>query len=246
MVGVGEAALYGPIKRFLEARGYDVKGEVCGCDVVARRRLDDQGDDPGSEPPVIVELKLRFTLALLLQGIDRLAISQRVYVAVPRPARNARGLSPEAPAIRRLCRRIGLGLIIVGPDSVAVVEEPEPYRPRAARQRTHRLLAEFDRRAGDPNIGGSNRRPLVTAYRQDALRLVRVLAETGPTPLAELRAASGVATAARILQRNVYGWFVRVGRGVYGLSASGHEALRTFADAAAALAVPALPRREAA
>ena len=100
--------------------------------------------------------------------------------------------------------------------------------------------------AGDPNIGGSRSRPLVTAYRQDALRLVRVLAETGPMPLAELRAASGIATAARILQRNVYGWFVRVGRGVYGLSARGHEALRVFADAVAALAEPAVPQREAA
>jgi hypothetical protein len=237
----GEVELYAPVKRFLEARGYEVKGEVCGCDLVARH-IDDRGD----EPPVIVELKLRFTLALVLQGIDRLAISQRVYVAVPRPARSTRGLSPEAPAIRRLCRRVGLGLIVVGRDSVAVVEEPEPYRPRTARRRVHRLLAEFDRRAGDPNVGGSRSRPLVTAYRQDALRLVRVLAETGPMKLAELRAASGVATAARILQRNVYGWFVRVRRGVYGLSSGGHEALRVFADAVAALAEPAAPRREAA
>ena len=237
----GEVALYGPVKHFLEARGYEVKGEVCGCDLVARHV-----DDCGDEPPVIVELKLRFTLALLLQGIDRLAISERVYVAVPRPARSARGLSPEAPAIRRLCRRVGLGLIIVGRDSVAVVEEPAPYRPRAARHRTHRLLAEFGRRAGDPNTGGSSRRPLITAYRQDALRLVRVLAETGPTPLTELRAASGVASAARILQRNVYGWFIRVRRGVYDLAAGGHEALQRFADAMMALSVSTLPERVAA
>jgi hypothetical protein len=242
---IGEAALYAPIKRFLEARGYEVKGEVCGCDLVARR-IRQQGDDRGDEKPVIVELKRRFTLALLLQGIDRLAISERVYVAVPRPARSARGLSPEAPAIRRLCRRVGLGLIVVGRDSVAVVEEPTPYRPCAARHRAHRLLTEFDRRAGDPNVGGSRSRPLVTAYRQDALRLIRTLAETGPMPLAELRAASGVANAARIVQRNVYGWFVRIGRGVYGLSADGSEALRTFADAVRALAGPAVPQREAA
>src|SRR5918998_687165 len=130
MTEVGEVSLYGPIKRFLEARGYTVKGEVCGCDLVALR---------DGEPPVIVELKLRFTLALLLQGVDRLAISEHVYVAVPRPARNACGLSPEAPAIRRLCRRIGLGLIVVGRDGVGVVEEPAPYRPRAARGRAHRL-----------------------------------------------------------------------------------------------------------
>src|SRR5215213_8032322 len=99
MEGVGETALYAPVKRFLEARGYQVKGEVCGCDLFARRRVDDQGDDRIDEPPVIVELKLRFTLALLLQGIDRLAVSERVYLAVPRPPRRARGLSPEAPRV---------------------------------------------------------------------------------------------------------------------------------------------------
>src|SRR5436190_20638139 len=96
---LGEAELYAPVKCFLEARGYEVKGEVCGCDLVARH-INDRSD----EKPVIVELKRRFTLALLLQGIDRLAISERVYLAVPRPVRKARGLSPEAPAIRRLCR----------------------------------------------------------------------------------------------------------------------------------------------
>jgi hypothetical protein len=240
----GEAALYGPVKRFLEARGYAVKSEVCGCDIVARH-IDDSGD----EPPLVVELKLRFTLTLLLQGIDRLAISERVYVAVPCPARKARGLSPEAPAVRRLCRRVGLGLRVVGRDgggdSVAVVEEPVPYRPRRAQRRAHRLLAEFDRRAGDPNVGGSSRRPLVTAYRQDALRLVRVLAGTGPIRLAELRAASGVVNAARIAQRNVYGWFAREKRGVYGLSPAGGKALAVFAEAAA-LAASALPERTAA
>jgi hypothetical protein len=241
MAGFDETALYGPVKRFLEARGYEVKGEVCGCDLVARHP-----DDGGDEKPVIVELKLRFTLALLLQGIDRLAISERVYVAVPRPARGARGLSPETPAIRRLCRRVGVGLIVVGRDSVAGIEEPVPYRPRAAPRRALRLLAEFERRVGDPNVGGSRRRQLVTAYRQDALRLVRVLAETGPIRLTELRAASGVATTAGILRRNVYGWFVRVGRGVYGLSAGGYEALRIFADALAALGGPVLPERSAA
>jgi len=54
---LGEVELYAPVKRFLEARGYEVKGEVCGCDLVARH-IDDRGD----EPPVIVELKLRFQL----------------------------------------------------------------------------------------------------------------------------------------------------------------------------------------
>src|SRR5713101_7231299 len=178
---VSEASLYAPVKRFLERLGYEVKGEVRGCDLVARR---------GDEPPVIVELKLRFNLALVLQGIDRLALSERVYVAVPRQlssrARRFRGVGPEAPPVRRLCRRLGLGLIVVGRDTVAVVEEPVPYRPRPARTRAARLIAEFDRRQGDLNVGGRNRAPIVTAYRQDALRVGCALAATGPMRLAEL------------------------------------------------------------
>jgi hypothetical protein len=226
---VSEAALYLPVKRFLESLGYEVKGEVRGCDLVARR---------GDEPVVIVELKRRFTLALVLQGIDRLAMSERVYVAVPRPPRRGfRGVVPEAPAVRRLCRRLGLGLIVVGRSSVAVVEEPLPYKPRPARERAARLLAEFDRRLGDPNIGGRVRTPIVTAYRQDALRIAQALAAAGPLRLADLRLATGIADAAAILQRNVYGWFVRTCRGTYALSEPGQRALGQFAEAVAALAL---------
>jgi len=58
-----------------------VKAEVGGCDVLAVR---------GDEAPVIVELKRRFTMELLLQGVDRLAVSDLVYLATERPGRNAR------------------------------------------------------------------------------------------------------------------------------------------------------------
>ena len=44
-----EADLYPPVKAFLEAQGYDVKGEVGAADLVALR---------GDEDPIIVELKL--------------------------------------------------------------------------------------------------------------------------------------------------------------------------------------------
>jgi hypothetical protein len=225
---LGEAALYGPVKRFFERSGFVVKGEVNGCDLVARR---------GDEPPVIVELKLRFTLGLVLQGIDRLAISERVYLAVPRPPRTARGLSPEAPRVRRLCRRLGLGLLLVGRRSgtIAIIEEPVPYRPRRAAVRAARLIDEFARRSGDGNIGGRNRTPIVTAYREDALRCAVVLA-AGPLPLKALRAATGVADAGPILQRDVYGWFARLGRGTYALSERGRAALTQFAETVTALA----------
>ncbi|HEX9534185.1 MAG TPA: DUF2161 family putative PD-(D/E)XK-type phosphodiesterase [Stellaceae bacterium] len=225
-----EAALYSPVKQFLERQGYEVKGEVRGCDLVARR---------GDEPPIIVELKLRFNLPLVLQGVDRLALTERVYLAVPRPERRARGglLAPERPEIRKLCRRIGLGLMLVGlaRKTVEILEEPVPYRPRQAKSRALRLLDEFSRRVGDANVGGAVGVPLVTAYRQDALRCARVLSLYGPMRLAALRAVAGVPGAARILQCNVYGWFDRIERGIYRLTPEGDLALSRFAEAIPAL-----------
>jgi hypothetical protein len=225
----GEVGLYRPVKAFLERQGYEVKGEVRGCDLVARR---------GDEPPVVVELKLRFNLPLVLQGIDRLAMTERVYLAVPRPERQARGgpLAPERPEIRKLCRRLGLGLMLVGltRQSVEVLEEPVPYRPRPAKTRALRLIDEFSRRIGDANIGGAVGVPLVTAYRQDALRCARALAIGGPMRVAALRAAAGVPRAARILQHNVYGWFDRIERGTYQLTPEGNQALSRFAEAVSA------------
>jgi hypothetical protein len=56
--------------------------------------------------------------------------------------------------------------------------------------------------------------------------------------LGELRVVCGVAAAAPILQRNVYGWFDRVERGTYGLTVAGEQALNRFAQAIAALDEP--------
>jgi hypothetical protein len=224
-----ETALYAPVKAFFERHGYAVKGEVRGCDLVACR---------GDETPVIVELKLRFNLALVLQGIDRLTMSERVYLAVPRRARPSRAQSPDAPAVRRLCRLLGLGLIVVGRRSIAIVEDPVPYRPRRAKRRIERLIDEFTRRRGDANVGGSAPGPIVTAYREEALRCAQVLAEAGAMRLAELRKAAGVPRAAQILQRNYYGWFARIGRGLYALTDAGAAALDRFAETLAVLALP--------
>src|SRR5712691_11726496 len=70
-----ETSLYSPVKRYLETLGFDVKGEICGCDLVALR-----GDDP---PLVVIgELKLGFNLELLLQGINRTAACDEIWLAV--------------------------------------------------------------------------------------------------------------------------------------------------------------------
>ena len=213
-----ETALYAPVKAFLAAQGYDVKGEVKGCDLVAVR---------GSEPPVVVELKRSFGLGLVLQGIDRLALTDTVYLAV--------GAWPNRLGqVKKLCRRVGLGLIVVAHGTVEVLLDPLPYQPRKNRRRLGRLLGEHARRVGDPTRGGSTRQPIMTAYRQEALRCASLLAPGAPMRVAELRAAGGLPNAASILQRNVYGWFERVSRGVYTLTPQGKLGLARFGIAPAA------------
>lgn len=210
-----EDQLYPPIKALLERQGYTVKGEVGPADVMARR---------GDEPPVIVELKLRFSLSLFHQAVARLTVTDLVYIAVPRPTgRTARSALKDNLA---MCRRLGLGLITVRDDGRAEVHcDPGPYAPRKSKKRGDRLLREFDRLEGDPNAGGATRHGIVTAYRQDALRCAAHLAENGPVKGALVARATGVAQATRIMADNHYGWFERVETGIYGLTEAGAAGL---------------------
>ena len=216
-----ESALYAPVKALLERQGYAVKGEVGAADVVARR---------GDGPPLIVELKLRFSLSLYHQAIARLSLSDLVYVAVPQPGgRTARRALKDNLA---LCRRLGLGLITVRADGRAEVQcDPGPYAPRKSKKRADRLLREFDRLRGDPNDGGATRHGIVTAYRQDAIACALHLAEHGACKGAEVARATGVAAATRIMADNHYGWFERLRIGIYGLTAQGRQGLADWADA---------------
>lgn len=212
-----ETGLYPTVKRFFEREGFVVKGEIASCDLVAIR--------PG-EAPVIVELKRALTLELLLQAADRLAISDRVYLGVPDQA--ARRFRDSR--WRRLLRLLGVGLLAIGRRRVEVLLEPGPYAPRRNRRRHEAILREHGRRAGDPTPGGSTRRPIMTAYRQDALRCAVALARGVAASPAELRREAGVPLAGRILLHNVYGWFERIERGRYGLTDDGHAALRRWGD----------------
>ena len=212
-----ETELYEPIKRFLTASGYDVKGEIGGCDLVGLR----EGEDT---LVVICELKLSFNLELVLQAIDRANAADEVWIA----ARiSTRGRGREADRrFRDLCRRLGIGMLAVTSrgDGEIIVSPISPM-PRKNPRKRSRLVAEHQRRKGDPARGGSTRKPIMTAYRQQALECVYGIAggHIRPRDLKE-RAPD----AARILRANVYGWFERVDRGIYGLTAAGLSAMETW------------------
>lgn len=215
-----ETDLYPPVKSFLEDQGYVVKAEIGAADVVAIR---------GAEPPVLVELKLGFSLALFHQCVARLKVSDEVYLAVARqPGKRFQKALKDNVA---LARRLGLGVITVRlKDNLVEVHcDPGPYAPRKSAKKQGQLLREFARRQGDPNDGGQTRAGLVTAYRQDALKLAVYLFEVGASKGADVARETGVEAATRMMRSDHYGWFEKVEKGVYGLTPAGAEAVGTAA-----------------
>ena len=212
-----ETALYLPVKRFLEKLGFTVKGEIGGCDLVGL-----SGDDP----PVVVigELKLAFNLELILQAVDRAPAGDEIWIAAKM---SARGKGRESDArYRNLCRRLGFGMLGVSErGEVEVLVKPPTTSPRREPRKRSRLVAEHQRRQGDPVPGGSTRAPIMTAYRQQALACASALAD-GPRSVRELRAQCP--DAGKILLHNVYGWFERAERGIYRLTDAGHAALKRW------------------
>jgi hypothetical protein len=209
-----ETSLYSPVKQFLESLGFLVKGEIGGCDLLAL--------SPDAPPVVVIcELKLHFNLELVLQGVDRAAAGDEVWLAA---RLSGRGKGREADArFRNLCRRLGFGLLGISSDhKVQVLLSPSSTMPRRDPKRRSRLIEEHRRRQGDPVAGGGTRSPIMTAYRQQALACAAALLE-GPKRPKELKPT--IPNAPKILLRNVYGWFTRAERGVYELTRAGRAAL---------------------
>ncbi len=221
-----ETDLYQPVKEFLEGAGYEVKSEIVDCDVIACKP---------DAPIVIVELKNVFSMDLVLQGLERQSFADDVYLAIRTPATPAKRKNwrRRRRPILTLCKKLGLGLLLVDPPTprpVEVLVDPAPYRPRKNRRQRTILKKEFYTRVGDPNTGGSSQSKIITTYRQDALRCAATLQAHSSLPLNVIRDATGVVRAASILQNNHYGWFERVSRGVYALTGEGRAALTQYAE----------------
>ncbi len=219
-----ETDLAQPVTAFLESQGYTVRSEVNGCDIVGLR----------DGRMVVVELKRNFTVTLLAQAADRQRVADAVYVALPRPAEPLRG--KRWRILRHLLRRLELGLLFVSFSTekprVQIVFHPVPFDRKRDHRRRQVLLREADGRSSDFNRGGSSRRKLVTAYRENALHIACGLEALGDSSPAALRALGTGARTRAILYDNVYGWFERVDRGVYRLRDAGREALAEYPDLA--------------
>jgi hypothetical protein len=213
--GISETDLAGPLYEYLAAAGYTVRSEVKDCDIAAVK-----GDDL-----LVIELKKTLNLALVVQGVRRQRLTDSVYLAIPRPSNKWKWWK-ESRGAQHLLRRLELGLILVslerGKPAVEVVFHPLPFsrRKRAASRRA--VLEEISKRSADYNRAGSTRTRLATAYRENAIHIACCLLVTGSTSPAALRGLGTGPKTLSILRFNAYGWFERVGTGVYGIT--GHAA----------------------
>ena len=216
---MAETDLYLPLKSFMERAGYAVKGEINGCDLVGVK-------DGDPSVLIVCEMKLSFNLELVMQGVNRATICDEVWLAA-RASKTGKGREHDA-RFRNLCRRLGFGLIAVSASGVVeVIVAPFAPTPRRDAKRRSRLLDEHKRRVGDPQKGGGSGKPIMTAYRQDCILCATALL-AGPQSPKQLKAL--VQRAPAILSRNVYGWFTRESRGIYGLTDLGRAAVTPTQD----------------
>ncbi len=217
---ITETDLYQPIHDYLAAQGYTVRSEVRNCDVTATR-----GDEL-----IIVELKRNFGVSVLMQATERQRITNAVYVGLPRP-RGGTG-TPQWKGVRRLLRRLELGLILVSLDTkrpkVEVAFHPLPYDRKKIRRARTAVIREINGRSADFNQGGSTRRKIATAYRESAIHIACCLERFGPMSPKQLRALGTGERTQSILASNFYGWFERIHRGVYALKPQGSRELNDW------------------
>ena len=212
-----EEDMYSPICEYLKQQGYEVRGEVKDCDITAYK----------DEKLTVVELKKAFNLKLVYQAIDRQEFAQSVYIAIGRSDKGMRDTNFKSMV--KLLKRLDIGLITVAMDSpiktVEIILEPENQRKTKSYKRKKAIDTEFEGRSDDFNKGGVNKKKIITAYREKSIELLCLVAKNEVITNSELRDKGYDKKALNILQKNYYGWFEKVGRGKYGVSAVGIEAL---------------------
>jgi hypothetical protein len=216
-IKIKESDLYQPIKIHLQALGFEVKGEIKDCDIVAKR----------GEQTIIIELKLSLNITLLLQAVDRFSVADIVYIAVPKQCTIYK---KQAKQVKKLIKRLGIGLIIVDIQKttqyVEIIFDPQDYTPRKNKRKQRALLKEFEQRIGDTQKGGSTRSKAgLTAYRQRCIRVAQYLQTHPSAKGAEINKTIDEPQATQFLSRDYYGWFEKLERGIYRLSEKGHKEL---------------------
>lgn len=213
-----EKDMYEGIKKYLNSQGYDVKAEVLNTDITAIR--DDE--------VIVIEMKKTLNTRLIYQGCDRQRICDYVYLAIIEPTKKIQRSSQFKEKVY-IIRRLQLGLLFVNleDDKIVPFLDPKTYTFRQNKIKKRKLLKEFEQRITSFNVGGVTKTKIITAYRERAIRIAYYLSEQ-PMKLKDLKAITQEDKCSSILQKNFYGWFERVERGIYVLTPLGKEELLKY------------------
>ena len=223
---IQETELYQPIHDYFVKLGFEVHAEVNGCDLTASKNGE----------LIIIELKLNLNLDLLIQAVKRQRLTEYVYIVIPRP--NFSMFSRKWKDLCFLVRRLELGLITVSlkgeNPQVDIILNPSPFNReksmRASQRKTKSIIAEIQGRHGNYNVGGSTRTKIMTAYKENVIHIACCLKKYGQLSPKKLREMGTGKKTLSILNKNFYGWFERVERGIYKLSDQGNEELHNFPE----------------
>jgi len=208
--------MYAPVKTFFADLGFEVKGEVKGCDMVLTK----------DGALIVIELKTGINLKLIFQALERQKITNQVYIAVPRMKNTRSKLYRNTLA---LVQKLELGLLTVAMDSPVKTVEIINFPPLASyinSRKSGPILKEARGRTFDLNKGGSSGKKLLTAYREKVIKIacaLEFLDESSAPAMIEKYDCDKYTNS--ILNFNPYGWFIKVRRGVFSLSEKGKIAL---------------------
>ena len=214
-----EADMYEPIRQLLNGLGFIVRGEVKNCDIAAIK----------GEELWVVEMKLSANLTLLYQAMERKAITDYVFIAIPRP-KNSR--AKNFSLLKKIISKLELGLILVSIDSPVPLAEIAIHpttSKKTSPKKSESVRKEILGRSSD-TIGGAANTRVSTAYREKCIKIACMLEVQGELNSRELLRLGCEKDTATILRLNHYGWFTKTENGKYTLSAAGKEHLHTNAN----------------
>jgi len=200
-----ESDLYVILEKYYLKLGYQVKGEVCGCDLIAIKE----------EEMLIIEIKKIFNVKLLYQAVRRLAATPVVYVAIGKPS--AKQKMSWYTMMKSLCRRLHLGLILIEENSVRILTQPAVFSSRISLKLKNKILKEFHGRRVGSNLGGITGKKLETAYLENAIHISVLLKKHKFLTPKKLREYGSSENTYSILYHNHYGWYEKIQKGTYGL-----------------------------
>ncbi len=216
-----ECDLYEPIKAFFIEQGYKVSGEVKNIDVVIHK----------DDDVIAIELKPTFNLKLILQAVDRQKFFDTVYVAIFKP----KSINKRYKEVVHLTKRLEIGLITVNMlksgTRVTIEHHPLEFNRRKNSRKKKAIIKEIENRSGIiDNVGGTTGIKRMTAYREASIAAAVALNMLGDSSPMAIKTLTDEQKSGQIMYQNHYGWFDRIGQGVYSLTNKGKDAIIEYKD----------------